>query len=231
VLVKRFAQLNRPQSEILPVEPTGERVVIEHANLEQIDEGVCFSDYLDCAIGIQHRLEANPRRDSSLVELADRLNPVCWQRSARLPLLRVLVGEQRHRRGECVPFSEYIEIAKGPASALRENLDVVPATVQHLDDLASKAMLFVKGLVRIGRKTEHHTLTVARIAPNVVAQFAHNVLARFRASVEVLTCCLGEFPRRYCWNVAIPASVSASTVMIDGQRGVLSGTPFRSIQN
>ena len=230
-LVKALAQADGSRGEAGPVDTVGQFVVIELADLEQVHEGVCLEDDLDGAVGVQHGLQADPGRNTGLVECVQGVDAFAGQRGARLPFARVLVREQRHRRGIGIALGEQVEVGQRAQAALREDLHVVPVGVQRADDLAGKPVPGIGGLVGVGREREQDALAAAGRLTAVGLQFTDEAGPWVGIGVERGAGLRGELVGRDGRDVAVAASVRAAAVMVNGEWGVFTSAALGDVQN
>lgn len=210
-----------------PVDFLATRMVIDFADLVEINELMGCIDEPHDGIRIENRLEGNPCGNTEIMGHSEGFNPLFRQRRSGFPFqafCRVIRGE---RDGEFVSriFLQDIEVPGCAKPPLGKDLDRDIVVPEERKGLPGYFMLLVDGLIWITGETEQYRVFGLKVGC-LFSDLLNDVCPGARAIVKFLPVAPGG--RR---GIAILTSVAASSVKITSQGRVFPSLPLRFIND
>lgn len=211
---------NNVHPELRPVDRLGVGVVVELADLEQVDKRSCLADHVQNLGGVQDRLEADPSPDPGLVCFPEVFDAYFGERRARLPVQRsfsVAAGE-RDRKRRARDGLEDVKVSPGQRSALGEDGRVELVLFEDEQRFPRDLVTLLCGLVDVGREAKQDVPVIARELLRVLLRLRQDVWPwpDVVRAVELLA--RRERGRR---SKAVGAAVAAPLVEVEGKGRVL----------
>lgn len=222
---KTVDDLQNAQGVILPVGGVGHGQIICSPDLVQVNVAVRRLDDGDTAIGVECRLQTDPREDAGVMERAQRRHAVGGKGGATFPLAAKRIVQASESAGECItPRAKQVKEWQGTAAAFGERAECETVRLEGFDGWPGQAD--IEGVERVGGEAQHHLLSDAArlILGGVLAQRLHETRAGRCVSVKGRAVDFEHFR-----HVAVGAGVPASSVRVSGKFGVFASLPARRV--
>ena len=206
------------EQEVCPVNRGLKRVVVELADLEQVNKFVGGVDKSDRRVRVNDGFKADPCFNSQAVGTFKSCDSVTGQSRAGFLLKRFgVVVTSKGRSPNAAGLFEQIGVTfDRPFPGLGQDLGMQPVVGHYLQRSPRKLVFLLNGLIHVAGKTHEHMSGVAFELAGVTLKFSQDSLARLGVGVKCFTRILGKFVGWDAGNVAILAAVDL--------RGLLS--PF-----
>jgi len=224
---ERFKPILYREAERAPIYLFAPLVVIDLADLIEINELMGCIDEPHDGIGVEDWLKGNPCGNTEIMGHSEGFNPLFRQRRSGFPFqafCRIVRGEGD---GEFVPgiFLQEVEVPGGTKAALGKYLDRDIVMPEERQCLPSYFMLLVDGLIWITGETEQYRVFGLKVGC-LFSDLLNDVCPGSRVIVKFLPVAPGG--RR---GIAILTSVAASSVKITSQGRVFPSLPLRFIND
>lgn len=220
-------QIEDAQSVVFPIGRFGHGQIVGPSDFVEVDEIVRMLDNCQATFGVQCWLQADPRKDATIVESLKRRDAVPRQLRPPLPFPTESVVQRRERAGKCIPVgAKNSDITQGSAATFGERADAHVVVLKNFEHWPCHAV--VPRVVGVSCETEHDLFSNAALVifACIFAQQFEKIRARGSSSVKFRA----GHPQDV-GNIAVGAGVPATTIRIGSELCVFTSLPTRGIDD